>query len=112
MAAVEITPDTHVKMTVTKSLAIVGGIIGVVFAAAASWFGVSMLIQNLGKDMAAHVANREVHIDPGYQFEHGRPVGKWDLNVYQSETNQALKEMRESIDLLRTALVNQPAHRR
>lgn len=102
----EITPDTHVRMSINKLVAIVGAVIVGVFMAAVAWSGIHTAIESLGKELAAHIGNQAVHIDKDYQFDHGRPVGKHDVEAYQAETNQALKELREAVDGLRTELVN------
>jgi hypothetical protein len=106
----EITPDTHVRMSINKLVAIGISVIVGVFLAAVAWTGVHGAIESLGKALATHIGDREVHIEPGYQFDHGRPVGKHDVEAYQAETNQALKDLSAAVDALRTELVNKRHH--
>lgn len=106
----EITPETHVRMSLNKLVAVVGAVIVLVFTAAVAWRGLQGAIETIGNRLAAHMADKEVHIEPGYQFDHGRPVGKHDVDASQAATNLALKELREAVDGLRTELVNNRRH--
>jgi hypothetical protein len=102
----EITPDTHVRMSLNKTLTVAGALVVIATGAAGAWFAVGAAIRDLSKELAVHIKNSEVHIEPGYQFDHGRPVGKHDVEAYQAATEQALEKLRESVDGLRTELVN------
>lgn len=101
----EITPDTHVRLSLAKLIAALGTIIMLVFVAAVAWRGLQSAIERLGERLAVHIANDDVHIDKDYQKDHGRPVGKWDVDAYKAETTQAIEKLNTAVDQLRTELV-------
>ncbi len=107
----DITPDTHVRMSTAKFLAIVGGIVMIASGAVAAWFGVGEGMRSLASSLAVHERDRDVHIDPDYQKDHGRPVGKWDLDAYKAETNRTLQEQGEKLDRILNLLAGQPTRR-
>lgn len=102
----DLTPATHVRMTVPKFFAVIAGVVGLVGGGLGLFYGVKSSISDISNAFAAHAANREIHIDPGYQFDHGRPVGKHDVDAVQAQTDVRLKDLATAIDQLRIAIVN------
>lgn len=101
----EITPDTHVRISLAKAVAIVGGIVVIVTGGVASWFGVTALIREVSNKLEVHTKNTNVHLDEDYQKDHGRPVGKFDINAWQAANTRALDELKLSVDQLKTTIV-------
>lgn len=101
----EITPDTHVRMSLTKVVALIGGIVAIVTGGVASWFGITSLIREVSNRVEVHIKDTNVHLEPDYQKDHGRPVGKWDINAWQTQNTRALENLQLAVDQLRTELV-------
>lgn len=108
----DLSPDTHVRMTVPKLVAFVVAVVVIVAGGVGLFWGVRTSITDIAKDLALHTGNGEIHLDPGYQFDHGRPVGKHDVDAANAQTDQRLKELATAIDQLRTAFVNRVPLRR
>ena len=101
---VTITPKTHFRAPIGW---IVVALVGVFELARTGFAAYTAVVTTLN----AHIADEDRHLDPKYQKEHGRPVGKWDLDVAQSETQRKLGEVNASLDQLKTMVINQPRHR-
>lgn len=85
----EITPATHFKAPLAIIVTIVGAI------AAASGAGVGAWAALNGK-LDTHLADKDRHLDPDWQKDHGRPIGRFDLDSYKAEMKRQLDEMAAS----------------
>lgn len=101
----DITPETHVKMSTAKFLSIIGGIIVLVAAAVGVY-------TSLVTKVNLHVADTDVHLDKEYMKDHGRPVGKWDLDVVRGETNRRLDEQSNELKEIHVLILNQASTRK
>jgi hypothetical protein len=72
---VDLTPDgTHFRLSLTKAVAIVAALAGGAYAAGQATSGIKA-------ELAEHKSNALVHLDPKFVFQHGVPVGAWDLDA-------------------------------
>lgn len=97
----DITPDTHIRMSTAKFIALIVALIGVVAGGVTGWV-------TLTSSIAIHVHDTSVHLDPDYQKDHGRPIGKWDIEAYKSEVGRRLDAHDEKLDRILNLLVNKP----
>lgn len=77
-------------MSLAKFWGVISGIV-VVVASAVGW-GVAYWFGRMGS-LERHAGDDEIHLDRMYHRDHGRPVGKWDLDVNRAETNRRLDEI-------------------
>lgn len=93
----DLTPDTNVKMSTARFLSVLAAVIVVVSAAVGVYTAIVTKL-NL------HIADTDVHLDKEYMKDHGRPVGKWDVQAERDETKQRLdeqaKELKDIHDLV------------
>lgn len=101
----DITPDTHVKMSTEKFLSIIALVVGLVASVVGVYLGLS-------HDIHDHVNDTNVHLDRDYMKDHGRPVGKWDLDVVHTETNQRLDGMKKELEQQHDLLIQSLQQRR
>ncbi len=78
-------------MSAAKFLSIVGAIIVLVGGAVAS--GVSYWFGRMGS-FERHTGDDEIHLDRAYHRDHGRPVGRWDLDVAMTQIGRQLDDLK------------------
>jgi len=92
---VSLSPDTSIRLSLSKMVIVVAGIISLTAGSLAAW---TALKDNI-KD---HARDEKVHLDVDFTKNHGLPIGKWDLQEEVRELKVEVKTWRESIDKLTT----------
>lgn len=92
---VDLTPETHVRVTVAKVVAILGVII-VVTASAVTW------VDSIQTRIHDHEKDEHLHLDPTFERTHGHVIGTWDLDAALREQRDIVKAWGESVDKLTT----------
>ena len=87
---VTLTPGSHVKLTLLRFWAILAGVVVAVAVGVGTVLGVYHTLEN---QLENHIADQDRHLQPEYQRDHGRPVGKWDVDVWKTELNERLDKM-------------------
>lgn len=90
-----LTPDSHVKFTLLRFWAILAGTVVAVAVGVGTVLGVYHTVET---QLANHIADQDRHLEPDYQKDHGRPVGKWDVDVWKTELSTRLDKMQASFD--------------
>lgn len=88
-----ITPNTHVRLTLTLVVSIVGSLI--LGAATAT----AVVIRWTSK-VDDHMANEYVHPEPDFVIRHGHLVGTYDLDQALRDVREAAKAEKEAVDQL------------
>lgn len=84
---VDLTPDgTHFRVSLTKAVAIIAALVGGAYVAGQATSGIK-------SDLAAHKADALVHLDPKFVFQHGVPVGAWDLDASNKALAASIAEL-------------------
>lgn len=90
---VDITPNTGVRLTLTKAVAIIGSLAIIVATGVSTYTSITTSIKD-------HTADVHRHLDDDFEKQHGAPIGKWDLDVIHREDKEAMDGMKKSIDEL------------
>ena len=93
---VTLTPSSHVKFTLLKFWSILAGVVVLVATGVGTVLGV---YHTLETQLSNHIADQDRHLQPEYQRDHGRPVGKWDVDVWKTELTERLDKMQATWDM-------------
>ncbi len=94
----DLSPETNVRLSAGRLLGVTWALI--VFVAGAVATAVWSYSKALTK-LDEHVSNQDVHLDPAYMRDHGRPIGRWDLEVERAETSKRLDGINDELKALR-----------
>jgi hypothetical protein len=89
---VTLTPGSHVKFTLLRFWVILAGVVVAVAVGVGAVLGV---YNTLTTQLSNHIADKDRHLEPEYQRDHGRPVGKWDIDVWRSEINERFEKQQQ-----------------
>lgn len=94
----DLTPDTNVKMSMVKLIGFVGSVVVVVATAVAAYVTITTKL-NL------HIADTDIHLDKEYMRDHGRPVGKWDVQAERDEFKQRMDDQAKELKLIHDLMI-------
>jgi hypothetical protein len=89
-----ITEGSHIKLTVARAILVAGVLISLAGSGAVAWYSNHAQLES-------HVSNNYVHLDPRFAYEHGLPVGKWDLAGRDDAATASFKALQDQADYLK-----------
>lgn len=96
---VDLSPNTHFRLTLAKAVAVIGGI-GIIVATAASTY------TSITTSLHSHIDDNNRHLPEDFTIHHGAPAGMWDVETIHREDKEMSESVKKSID----ELTLQPLH--